>query len=355
MTTSMSTSTGPSTTYRAVEATTDGNFTLVERELRLPGAGQVRVAVEACGVCHSDVAGILNLTGKRPAGTPVVPGHEVIGRIDAVGAEVSGWRVGQRVGLGYLGGHCGACASCRRGDFVHCADQPVLGDSQDGGYAEYVIARASGLVAVDEDLSAAELAPLMCAGLTVHHALRESAARAGDLVAVQGIGGLGHLGVQYARAMGFRVAAIARGRRKRELALELGAHHFIDSTETDPAQALQALGGAKVILATASHGGSMSPLVDGLAVRGQLVVVGVAMDPVEVLTPSLIMGGRSIVGSLTGTPSDNEDNVAFAGAHGVRPMTETVALDRAGDAYAKMMAGDARFRMVLATGAEPAA
>jgi propanol-preferring alcohol dehydrogenase len=342
-------------TYRAVEATAEGGFTLVEREFRHPGSGDVRVAVEACGVCHSDVAGILNLTGKRPTGVPVVPGHEVIGRIDAVGDNVSGWHVGQRVGLGYLGGPCGVCEMCRRGDSVHCTDQPVLGDSQDGGYAEYVTARASGLVAVPEDISAAELAPLMCAGLTVHHALRTSAARAGDLVAVQGIGGLGHLGIQYARAMGFRVAAIARGQGKKELALELGAHHYIDSTEADPAQALQALGGAKVILATASHGGSMSPLVAGLAVRGQLVVVGVAMDPVEVLTPALIMGARSIVGSLTGTPSDNEDNVAFARAHDVQPMIETVPLERAGEAYAKMMAGDARFRMVLATGTEPGA
>jgi propanol-preferring alcohol dehydrogenase len=336
--------------YRAVEASADGTFTLVERELALPGAGQVRIAVEACGVCHSDVAGIMNLTGTRPAGVPVVPGHEVIGRIDAVGDDVRGRRVGQRVGLGYLGGHCGVCAMCRRGDFVHCADQPVLGDSQPGGYAEYVTARASGLVAVPEGMPAAELAPLMCAGLTVHHALVDSVARAGDLVAVQGIGGLGHLGIQYARAMGFRVAAIARGQGKKELALRLGAHHYIDSTESDPAQALQELGGAKVVLATASSGASMSPLVGGLAVRGQLVVVGVGQDPIEVGSVPLVFGARSITGSLTGTPSDNEDNVAFAEAHDIRPLIEPVPLERAGAAYERMMSGDARFRMVLEIG-----
>ncbi|MFF0332583.1 zinc-binding dehydrogenase [Streptomyces fimicarius] len=336
--------------YRAVEASASGEFTLVEREFEQPGAGRVRVAVEACGVCHSDVAGIMNMTGSRPSGVPVVPGHEVIGRIDALGEGVSGWHVGQRVGLGYLGGHCGACAMCRRGDFVYCTDQPVLGDSQPGGYAEYITARTSGLVAVPDDIPAAELAPLMCAGLTVHHALITSAARTGDLVAIQGIGGLGHLGIQYARAMGFRVAAIARGQDKKELALELGAHHYIDSTASDPAQALRELGGAKVVLATASSGASMSPLVGGLAVHGQLVVVGVAQDPIEVGTIPLIFGARSIVGSLTGTPQDNEDNVGFASAQGIRPMIESVALEQAGEAYARMMSGDARFRMVIEIG-----
>ncbi|MEU6048778.1 zinc-binding dehydrogenase [Streptomyces griseus] len=336
--------------YRAVEASASGEFTLVEREFEQPGAGRVRVAVEACGVCHSDVAGIMNMTGSRPSGVPVVPGHEVIGRIDALGEGVSGWHVGQRVGLGYLGGHCGACAMCWRGDFVYCTDQPVLGDSQQGGYAEYITARTSGLVAVPDDIPAAELAPLMCAGLTVHHALITSAARTGDLVAIQGIGGLGHLGIQYARAMGFRVAAIARGQDKKELALELGAHHYIDSTASDPAQALRELGGAKVVLATASSGASMSPLVGGLAVHGQLVVVGVAQDPIEVGTIPLIFGARSIVGSLTGTPQDNEDNVGFASAQGIRPMIESVALEQAGEAYARMMSGDARFRMVIEIG-----
>lgn len=335
------------TTYRAIEATTAGEFALVDRELRAPGAGQVRIAVEACGVCHSDAAGIHNLTGSRPAGTPVVPGHEVIGRIDAVGEGVTRWTVGQRVGLGYLGGPCGECAMCRRGEFVHCTGQPVLGDSQEGGYAEYLLARASGLVAVPEDVPAVELAPLMCAGLTVHHALVASPARPSDLVAVQGIGGLGHLGIQYARAMGFEVVAIARGEEKRELALQLGAHHYLDSTRVDPAGALQELGGARVILATASSGASMSPLVGGLGLRGQLVVLGVTPDPIQVGTVPLIMGGRSIVGSLTGTPSDNEDNVAFARRHDVAAMIETVPLAEAGAAYARMMAGDARFRMVL--------
>ncbi|MQY09924.1 alcohol dehydrogenase [Streptomyces sp. RB5] len=336
--------------YRAVEATADGDFTLVERTLERPGAGRVRIAVEACGVCHSDAAGIMNMTGSRPSGVPVVPGHEVIGRIDALGDGVSGWHVGQRVGLGYLGGHCGTCAMCRRGDFVYCTDQPVLGDSQQGGYAEYVTARTSGLVAVPDDMPAAELAPLMCAGLTVHHALVTSAARTGDLVAVQGIGGLGHLGIPYARAMGFQVAAIARGQGKKELALQLGAHHYIDSTASDPGQALRELGGARVALATASSGASMSPLVGGLAVRGQLVVLGVAQDPVEVSTVPLVFGARSIVGSLTGTPRDNEDNVGFAHAHNIRPMVETVPLEQAKEAYTRMMSGEARFRMVLEIG-----
>ncbi|MFI7869742.1 zinc-binding dehydrogenase [Streptomyces salinarius] len=336
--------------YRAVEATADGGFTLVEREFEPVGAGQVRIAVEACGVCHSDVAGIMNMTSSRPSGVPVVPGHEVVGRIDAVGEGVTGRRVGQRVGVGYLGGHCGGCAMCRRGDFVYCTDQPVPGDSVPGGYAEYLTVRASGLVAVPDDLPAAELAPLMCAGLTVHHALVASPARVGDLVAVQGIGGLGHLGIQYARALGFRVAAIARGPGKEELALRLGAHHYIDSAASDPGQALRDLGGARVVLATAGSGASMSPLVEGLAVHGQLIVVGVAQDPIEVSTVPLVFGGRSVVGSLTGTPGDNEDNVAFAHAHGIRSMVETLPLERAGEAYARMMSGDARFRMVLEVG-----
>ncbi|CAL9271637.1 Alcohol dehydrogenase [Streptomyces sp. SudanB5_2050] len=247
----------------------------------------------------------MNMTGSRPSGVPVVPGHEVVGRIDALGEGVCGWRVGQRVGLGYLGGHCGVCAMCRRGDFVYCTDQPMLGDSHRGGYAEYVTARASGLVAVPEDTPAAELAPLTCAGLTVHHSLITSAACTGDLVAVQGVGGLGHLGIQYARAMGFRVAAIARGRDKKELALKLGAHHYIDSTASDPAQALQELGGAKVVLATAGSGASMSPLIGGLAVRGQLVVVGEALEvlpqsPHRPILPTVLnvpMGGFNIVAS----------------------------------------------------------
>lgn len=337
------------TTYRAVQATEDGAFKLVERPLVEPDRGQVRIAVEACGVCHSDVAGVQNLFGHHPAGAPIVPGHEVIGRVDALGADVTGWTVGQRVGLGYLGGHCGVCDNCRRGDFVFCTNQPVVGDSSDGGYAEYVIARASGLVAVPDALDTVEAAPLLCAGLTVFNGLRKGAARPGDLVAIQGLGGLGHLAVQYAAKLGLRVVAIARGAEKEELARQLGAQEYIDSAAVDPGKALQALGGATVIVATAASGASMTPLVDGLAVRGRLIVVGAADDPIEVSTGSLIFGGRSIEGSLTGTPSENEENLAFSLANGVRPMVEVLSLEKAADAYARMMSGAARFRMVLTT------
>lgn len=335
------------TSYSAVRATADATFTHVQLSRRDPAPGQVRVAVEACGVCHSDVAGIYNLLGNRPTDEPVVPGHEVIGRVDAVGEGVADWSVGQRVGVGYLGGHCGECDSCARGDFVYCQNQPILGDGQDGGYAEYVLVRERGLVAVPDDVPASLLAPLMCAGLTVYNALRVSGAQPGDLVAVQGIGGLGHLGIQYAKAMGFRVAAVARGTEKRGLATELGADHYINSSAVDPAEALQQIGGARAIIATASHGGSMSGLIDGLGYHGTLVVVGAALEPIEVSTPSLIFGGRSIIGTLTGTPEDNAANLAFALEHGITPMVEAVPLSQAGSAFERMMSGDARFRMVL--------
>jgi propanol-preferring alcohol dehydrogenase len=335
-------------TYRAVEARPGDGFELIERPVAQPGPGQVRVAVEACGVCHSDVFAVENLLGLHTAGAPTVPGHEVVGRIDAVGDGVDDrWSARQRVGIGFLGGHCGVCAMCRRGDFVYCTDQPIVGDSHDGGYAEQVIVRASGLVKLPDDLDAAVTAPLMCAGLTVFNALREAKLRDGDLVAIQGIGGLGHLGIQYARAMGLQVVAIARGAGKAELAAELGAHHYIDSGSVDPGEALQALGGARVIVATAPSGASMSPLPGGLAVRGTLIIAGATADPVEVATSPLILGGRSIRGTLTGTPADNEDNVAFTSTHGVRPMIETVPLAKAADAYARMLSGAARFRMVL--------
>ncbi|WP_328519415.1 alcohol dehydrogenase [Kribbella sp. NBC_00359] len=339
------------TTYRAIEAVEDGTFTLVERELTDPGPGRVRIAVEACGVCHSDVVGVHNLFGNHAAGTAIVPGHEVVGRIDALGDGVTTWSVGQRVGVGYLAGPCGVCANCRRGDFVYCSNQPITGDSIDGGYAEFLTAPASGLVAVPEELDAAEAAPLLCAGLTVFNGLRKGAARPGDLVAVQGIGGLGHVAIQYAAKLGLRVVAIARGEDKRELALKLGASEYVDSAAVDPGKALQELGGARVIVATAASGASMTPLIDGLGLRGKLIVVGAATDPIEVTTGSLIFGGRSIEGSLTGTPSENEENLAFALTNDVRPMVERVPLEHAADAYARMMSGAARFRMVLTTGA----
>ncbi len=336
-------------TYRAVEATNDGGFTLVDRELTEPGPGHVRIAVEACGICHSDLYGIHNVIGNRPAGTQVVPGHEVVGRIDALGADVTGWQVGQFVGLGYLGGYCGVCANCRQGEFSFCTDQPILGDTIDGGYAESVIARASGLVAVPEELSAVEAAPLLCAGITVFNGLRKAAPFAGDLVAIQGIGGLGHLGIQYAAKLGLRVVAIARGEEKRDLALRLGATEYIDSSAVDVAAALQELGGAKVVVATAASGASMTPLVGGLALRGTLMVVGAANDPIEVATYPLNFEPKTIPGSLTGSPSENEENLAFSVATGVRPMVEEVPLEQAAEAYARMLSGAARFRMVLNT------
>jgi propanol-preferring alcohol dehydrogenase len=271
----------------------------------------------------------------------------VVGRIEAVGDDVVGWEIGQRVGLGFLGGHCGTCAMCRRGDFVHCSDQPVVGDSHDGGYAEQIVLRASGLVSLPEDVDAASTAPLMCAGLTMFNALRNARPRPGDLVAIQGIGGLGHLGIQYASKMNLKVAAIARGTDKADLAARLGAHHYIDSTTTDPAEALQELGGARIIVATATSGASMSALPGGLAPGGDLIIVGAATDPVEIDAASLILGARSIRGALTGTPADNDDNIVFSTEHDIRPMIETVPLEKAADAYQRMLSGEARFRMVL--------
>jgi D-arabinose 1-dehydrogenase-like Zn-dependent alcohol dehydrogenase len=296
-------------------------------------------------VCHSDSLGV---EGLRPdPSQPVVPGHEVIGIVDAVGPDVTAWQVGDRVGLGFLGGHCGECAYCRRGDFVNCANQPQPGTSEDGGYAEMVYARATGLVRVPEELDPLEAAPLLCAGITTFNALRNADAPLGALVAIQGIGGLGHLGIQQAKQLGYRTVAIARGQDKKELATSLGADDYIDSAATDPGAALQELGGAAVIVATAASGTSMSPLVAGLTTRGQLVVVGAATDPIEVQTTDLIFGGRSIVGSLTGTPIENEDNLAFALGHGIKSMNEVMPFEDAPKAYERMMSGAARFRVVL--------
>ena len=335
-------------TYRAYQVTGQRQFELVERELLEPAPGQVRLRVDSCGVCHSDV---LAVEGMRADPTqPVVPGHEVVGVVDAVGDGVTGWDVGERVGVGYLGGHCGVCAWCRHGDFVNCENQPWTGTNVDGGYAEVMYARASGLVRIPNGLPSVEAAPLLCAGITTYNALQRLNAVPDALVAVQGIGGLGHLGVQYANKLGYRVAAIARGTDKAVLAEKLGAHHYIDSAATDPAQALQELGGAVAIVATAASGASMSPLVAGLAPRGQLIVVGAATDPIEVSTADLIFGGRSIVGSLTGTSVENEANLQFSAAHGVAPMTEVMPFEDAPAAYARMMSGSARFRVVLDMG-----
>jgi propanol-preferring alcohol dehydrogenase len=332
-------------TYRAFQVTGQRQFELVEREVVDPEPGHVRVRVLACGVCHSD---FISGEGARPdPSQPIVPGHEIVGVVDAVGPGVTAWSVGDRVGLGFLGGHCGECAQCQRGDFVNCLNQPQTGTTEDGGYAEIVYARASGLVRVPESMNPIEAAPLLCAGITTYNALRDADAPPGAVVAIQGIGGLGHLGVQHAKQLGYHTVAIARGQDKADLATSLGADDYIDSAATDPGAALQELGGAAVIVATAASGASMSPLVAGLAPRGKLVVVGAAPDPISVDTAELIFGGRSIVGSLTGTPIENEDNLAFSQAHGIKPMTEVMSFEDAPKAYERMMSGAARFRIVL--------
>lgn len=331
--------------YRVVQATKRGTLEVAERPLVDPEPQHVRIRVEACGICHSDV---LAVEGRLPgAEFPRVPGHEAVGRIDAVGAGVTPWRVGQRVGVGYLGGHCGWCLHCRRGNFVHCLHQHVTGTTNDGGYAEVMYARASGLSAIPDELTSVEAAPLLCAGLTTFNALRRSRAHAGELVAIQGIGGLGHLAVQYARRMGYRVAAIARGEAKRDLALGLGAHHYIDAAATDAAKALQELGGASLILSTASSSKAQSGLLGGLLPGGTLLLVGVDGGVIEVGSSSLVIGARSVTGSLTGSSQDAEDTLRFSVLQDVRSRNEILRLGDAAAGYARMMSNDARFRVVL--------
>jgi propanol-preferring alcohol dehydrogenase len=294
-------------------------------------------------VCHSDAA---TIEGQFPVDFPRVPGHEVVGRIDALGSAVHGWTVGQRVGVGFLGGSCGYCEFCRSGDLVNCKNQGYTGIHTDGGYAEVMLVKASGLVAIPDGLSSVDAAPLLCAGLTTFNALR-NAAKAGDLVAVLGIGGLGHLAVQYARQMGFEVVAIARGKDKAELAKKLGAHHYIDSAASDPAAALQALGGAKVILVTASAGKTIAATFKGLRPGGTTIDLGVGTEPIESSSMELIFGNRKLEGSLTGDPATGDATLRFSALNGVSPMTETLPFQKAADAYAKMASGKARFRMVL--------
>jgi len=334
-------------TYRAVQAVSQGRLELTEKTLQAPGPGKVRIRVEACGVCHSDSGTVEALF---PIQWPRVPGHEVVGRIDALGSGVQGWVGGQRVGVGFLGGSCGYCEFCRNGDLVNCRNQEFAGIHDDGGYAEVMIAKASGLVSIPDSLSSVDAAPLLCAGLTTFSALRNAPAKAGDLVAVLGIGGLGHLGVQYARRMGFEVAAIARGADKAELAKKLGAHHYIDNAATEPAEALQALGGAKIILITASGGKTVTETFKGLRPGGVSIVLGVGPEPIEVSAMDLIFGSRKLEGALTGDPATGEETLRFSALSGVSAMIETVPLGEAADAYAKMMAGKARFRMVLTMG-----
>jgi propanol-preferring alcohol dehydrogenase len=330
--------------YRAVQAVSAGRLELTEKTLQAPGPGKVRIRVEACGVCHSDSG---TVEGLFPIDWPRVPGHELVGRIEALGSGVQGWAVGQRVGVGFLGGSCGYCRFCRNGDLVNCRNQEFTGIHHDGGYAEVMIAKASGLVSIPDSLSSVDAAPLLCAGLTTFSALPNAPSKAGELVAVVGIGGLGHLGVQYARRMGFAVVAIARGADKAELAKKLGAHHYIDNAATDPAEALQALGGAKVILITASGGKTVAETFKGLRPGGVSIVLGVGPEPIEVSSMDLIFGSRKLEGALTGDPATGDATLRFSVLTGVSAMIETVALERAADAYAKMMAGKARFRIVL--------
>jgi D-arabinose 1-dehydrogenase-like Zn-dependent alcohol dehydrogenase len=335
-------------TYKAVEVAAPSNLRIVERPIPEPGEGQVLIRVEACGICHTDA---LTVEGEFPGlSLPRVPGHEVAGRIEAVGSRVSQWRVGQRVGVGFFGGSDGHCELCRRGDFMNCQRLTISGATVDGGYAEMMIADANAVVSLPDSLNAVDAAPLLCAGVTTYNALRNAPLRSGDLVAVQGIGGLGHLGLQFARRMGFRTVAIARGSEKGKLAKELGAMSYIDGQTEDPAATLQRMGGAKVILATAASASSMGPLIAGLAPRGRLIVVGASPEPIQVDPVQLIFGARSIEGSLTGTAIDIEDTLAFSALQNVRPMIETVPLERAPEAYASMMRNEARFRIVLTTG-----
>ena len=334
-----------SETYRAVEVTEPGVFNLVERNVVTPSANQVRIRVEACGVCHSDAATVL---GQFPGLTlPRVPGHEVIGVIEEVGLNVTAWKTGQRVGVGFFGGQDGECEACLRGDFVNCQYPVIPGLTTDGGYAELMIAEARAICLIPEELTSTEAAPLVCAGITTFNALRNAGLRAGSTVAIQGLGGLGHLAIQFARKMGFRVVALGRGPDKEILAKELGAHIYLDSEAEDAAVALLKLGGADAILATAPSGVAMGALIKGLSVRGQLIVVGVANDPIPVSTLSLVFGGRSLRGCLTGSAIDNQDTLDFSVLQDIRPLVETMPLAQAAEAYKCMMEGKARFRMVL--------
>ena len=325
-----------------------GPFEIVERDIPNPAAGQVRIRVQACGICHSDS---LVKEGHWPGlQYPRVPGHEVVGVVDAVGTGVTQWKTGQRVGVGWHGGHCGHCDACRAGDFFGCTVAlQITGISFDGGYADYMVAPAIALALVPEDLSAIEAAPLMCAGITTYNALRNSAARAGDVVAIVGLGGLGHLGVQYAVKMGFKTVAIARGTDKEPLAKQLGAWRYIDSQKQDPAAELQKLGGAKVILATVTVGDAMSAVQGGLGLNGTLVVIGAAQS-LQVSPLVLITGRRSVKGWYSGTAIDSQETLAFSALSGVRSMNEVYPLEKVAEAYERMESGKARFRVVLTIG-----
>lgn len=334
---------------RAVQVkSANGPFELVEREIPEPKARSVRIKVQACGVCHSDS---FAKEGTFPGITyPRVPGHEVAGVIDAIGPDVIAWKVGQRVGVGWCGGYCGYCESCRRGDFITCSNMLIPGINYDGGYADYMIAPQEALALIPDELTAVEAGPLMCAGITTYNALRNSGARPGDVVAILGIGGLGHLGVQFAAKLGFKTVAIARGKDKEALAKKLGAFHYIDSQAQNVAAELAKLGKAKAILATVTNGKAMSSVIGGLDINGKLIIVGAAGDPIEVSALELIGGRRSIVGWPCGSSMDSQDTMEFSAAHNIRSMNEVFPLEKASEAYDLMMSGKARFRVVLTTG-----
>lgn len=321
-----------------------GDFELVERPIPEPERRQVRIKVEACGVCHSDVLVKEGMPGLQ---YPRIPGHEVAGRIDAVGDDVPNWKVGQRVGVGWHGGHCFVCDACRRGDFIICKNQKITSLTFDGGYAEYMVAPAEAVAAIPDDLAAADAAPLMCAGITTFNSLRRASVLAGSTVAIQGIGGLGHLGIQYARQMGLRTVAIGRGADKEALAKKLGAHHYIDTDKGSAAEALQKLGGAHVIMATAPDSKAISGLIDGLAKGGELLVIGVPNDPISVVAANIVIPRRNVQGWPSGTAKDSEETLQFSSLTGVRAMIETFPLEKAAQAYEHMMSGRARFRAVL--------
>lgn len=322
-----------------------GPIEIVEREIPTPGRGQVRIRVEACGICHSDS---LTKDGSIPGiQFPRVPGHEVAGVVDAIGSDVEGWKAGEKTGVGWHGGYCGRCENCQRGNFFVCAWRQVTGLTYDGGYAEYIIAHYSAMARLPDGISAIEAGPLVCAGVTTFNSLRNSGARPGDLVAILGVAGLGHLGVQYAAKMGFKTVAIARGSEKEALARQLGAHYYLDSRTQDVAAELNKLGGAQIVLATVTNAAAMTATLGGLAVNGKLLVLGAPHDPLAIPVGILLAGRRSVAGWYSGTSIDSQDTVDFSQLSGVRAMTEAYPLDQAAAAYDRMMSGDARFRVVL--------
>ncbi len=340
----------PSVTGRAVQVSAaGGDFQVVQREFPEPGPGHVRIRVQACGVCHSDS---LTQQGIWPGiQYPRVPGHEIAGVLDAVGPEVPVFKTGQRVGLGWHGGHCNYCNPCRRGDFILCENQQISGIDYDGGYADYVVAPANAIALIPHDLNNVEAAPLLCAGITTFNALRNSGARPGDTVVILGIGGLGHLAVQYAAKSGYRTVAVARGQDKGPLAKQLGAHIYIDSTTQDPAKELLKLGGAQIILSTLTSAKALEWALDGLALAGKLIVVGAPDGPITINPFPLLLGRRTVAGWPSGTGMDSEDTLNFSALTGVKPMTEVYPLEKAAEAYDRMMSGKARFRVVVTTGA----